>query len=80
MFRPGGHGALIENLNDLNSDLIFIKNIDNIVVLDKNITVSNYKKLLGGILLDVQEKVFAYLSKLDEGNLSELDFNWFFSR
>ena len=31
LFRPGGHGALIENLNDLDADVIFIKNIDNVV-------------------------------------------------
>ena len=28
LFRPGGHGALIENLNEQNADIIFIKNIN----------------------------------------------------
>ncbi|GAA4234758.1 hypothetical protein GCM10022291_14940 [Postechiella marina] len=74
LFRPAGHGALLENLNDLNNDIIFIKNIDNIVVSDKNIKVSNYKKLLAGVLLDVQKEVFAYLNKLDESTLSEADY------
>lgn len=74
LFRPGGHGALLENLNDLNSDLVFIKNIDNIVVSNKNVEVSNYKKLLAGVLLDVQKEVFANLHKLDAGNLTEADF------
>ncbi len=75
LFRPAGHGALLENLNDLDHDIIFIKNIDNIVVADKNIEVSNYKKLLAGVLLEAQEKVFDYLRKLDSGNLTEADFN-----
>ena len=74
LFRPAGHGALLENLNDLNNDLIFIKNIDNIVVSDRNIGVSNYKKLLAGVLLEAQQKVFAYLHKLDDGNLVDADF------
>ena len=74
LFRPAGHGALLENLNDLDNDLIFIKNIDNIVVAERNIKVSNYKKLLAGVLLEAQEKVFAYLNKLDAGNLAETDF------
>lgn len=74
LFRPAGHGALLENLNDLNNDIIFIKNIDNIVVEDKNIEVSNYKKLLAGVLLEAQEKVFSYLHKLDEANVTEADF------
>ncbi|PWH83639.1 DUF4301 domain-containing protein [Algibacter marinivivus] len=74
LFRPAGHGALLENLNDLNNDIIFIKNIDNIVVSDRNIAVSNYKKLLAGVLIEAQEKVFLYLKKLDEGNLDDTDF------
>ncbi|WP_067144857.1 DUF4301 family protein [Pseudotamlana agarivorans] len=75
LFRPAGHGALLENLNDLDHDIIFIKNIDNIVVAEKNIEVSNYKKLLAGVLLEAQEKVFAYLQKLTEGTAEEADFN-----
>ncbi|TYA70096.1 DUF4301 family protein [Seonamhaeicola marinus] len=74
LFRPAGHGALLENLDDLDNDLIFIKNIDNITVADKNIDISKYKKLLAGVLLDVQEKVFTYLHKLDENNCDEEDF------
>jgi hypothetical protein len=73
LFRPAGHGALLENLNDLDYDLIFIKNIDNIVVAERNIEVSNYKKLLAGVLLEAQEEVFSYLNKLDAGNLEETD-------
>ncbi|WP_298556540.1 DUF4301 family protein [uncultured Algibacter sp.] len=74
LFRPAGHGALLENLNDLDNDVIFIKNIDNIVVADRNVEVSNYKKLLAGVLIEAQEKVFSYLKKLDDGNLEDADF------
>lgn len=71
VFRPGGHGALIENLNDLDADIIFIKNIDNVVPdARKNPTVI-YKKMLAGILVSLQEKRNNYLSAMDEGLLSE---------
>ncbi|TNJ44196.1 DUF4301 family protein [Tamlana fucoidanivorans] len=73
LFRPAGHGALLENLNDLNHDFIFIKNIDNIVVADRNIEVSSFKKLLAGVLFETQEKVFAFLHKLDEAGITESD-------
>ncbi|MBR9997575.1 MAG: DUF4301 family protein [Cyclobacteriaceae bacterium] len=66
LFRPGGHGALIENLNDLDSDIIFIKNIDNVVPDRlKDVTVK-YKKALAGVLLEYQERIFYYLTILDE--------------
>ncbi|MFY0713367.1 DUF4301 family protein [Seonamhaeicola sp. NFXS20] len=74
LFRPAGHGALLENLNDLDYDLIFIKNIDNITVEDKNVSISEYKKLLAGVLLSVQEKVFAYLNKLDKNDCDDEDY------
>ncbi|MBW8201578.1 DUF4301 family protein [Flagellimonas abyssi] len=70
LFRPGGHGALIENLNDQDADIIFIKNIDN-VVIDKNLeTVSNSKKMLAGVLKKVQDKAFAYARLLDKDEVS----------
>ena len=68
LFRPGGHGALIENLNDISADVVFIKNIDN-VVPDSFKTISvQYKKLLAGVLIDLQQKVFDYLQWIDSGN------------
>ena len=67
LFRPGGHGALIENLNDISADIIFIKNIDNVVPdAFKSITV-NYKKLLAGVLVNYQQKIFEYLKRIDSG-------------
>ena len=64
--RPGGHGALIENLNEQNADLIFIKNIDNVVVDEVVDQVANSKKVLAGILLKLQEKAFAYATLLEK--------------
>jgi hypothetical protein len=67
LFRPGGHGALIENLNDLDADVVFIKNIDNVVpdrLKDDTVT---YKKLIAGVLVTLQRKAFEYLRLLDGG-------------
>ena len=70
LFRPGGHGALIENLNDLDADIVFIKNIDNVVpdrLKDDTVT---YKKLLAGVLVTLQKQAFDYLELLDSGHYS----------
>lgn len=73
LFRPGGHGALIENLNDIDADVVFVKNIDNVVPDRlKQSTVDN-KKLLAGILVSLQERAFAYLRKLDSGEYTHAD-------
>ena len=68
VFRPGGHGALIENLNDIDADVIFIKNIDNVVPDRLNPDTVRYKKLLAGILVDKQKRAYEYLNLLDAGN------------
>ena len=75
LFRPGGHGALIENLNDLAQEIVFIKNIDNIVPETKAQTTIIYKKVLAGLLLHLQQRTFEYLEMLDQGAVSaeELD-------
>ena len=70
LFRPGGHGALIENLNDQNSDIIFIKNIDNVLIRSKATEVSKYKELLAGVLLKVQSKVFQYTELLEDNSFT----------
>lgn len=64
LFRPGGHGALIENLNEQDADIIFIKNIDNVVVSQNLNGVANSKKILAGVLLQVQRKAFIYAKLL----------------
>ncbi len=75
LFRPGGHGALIENLNDLKEEIIFVKNIDNIVPDSLRSETYRYKKAIGGLLLQLLEKTFEYLDILDAGFLEshELD-------
>ena len=67
LFRPGGHGALIENLNDLDADVIFIKNIDNVVPDKLKGDTVLYKKLIAGVLITLQQQAFAYLQLLDSG-------------
>jgi len=71
LFRPGGHGALIENLNDIDADIIFIKNIDNVVPDSMKPITVRYKKLLAGILVDLQNKTFAYLKELESAAITE---------
>ena len=67
LFRPGGHGALIHNLNDLDADIIFIKNIDNVVSDSLKGSTIIYKKLLAGILVAYQEQIFEYLTAIEAG-------------
>jgi len=73
LFRPAGHGALIENLNDLNADIIFIKNIDNVVPDRLKKATIEYKKALAGVLLKTQEKLFIYQKELNEKHPAALD-------
>lgn len=67
LFRPGGHGALIENLNEISADVIFIKNIDNVVPDRLKEDTVEYKQVIAGILVDTQAKAFDYLRLLDTG-------------
>ena len=78
LFRPGGHGALIENLGNLDADIVFIKNIDN--VSHNHIeTIALYKKALAGILVKLQEKVYEYLAKLEQSNITETELSEIFT-
>lgn len=65
LFRPGGHGALIENLNDLDADIVFIKNIDNVVPDRLKSDTINWKMILAGKLVSLQKRTFNYLHKLE---------------
>ena len=76
VFRPGGHGALIENLNDIDADVIFIKNIDNVVPDRLKPETVTYKKVIAGILVKMQKKVHEYLQLIDSGEYTHAqDFN-----
>ena len=68
LFRPGGHGALIQNLSDLESDVVFIKNIDNVVPDALKPATTLWKNIIAGVLVNTQRMAFDYLRRLDEGN------------
>jgi Domain of unknown function (DUF4301) len=82
LFRPGGHGALLRNLNELDGDIIFIKNIDNVVPDRLKAETYTYKKALGGHLVKVQDQVFSILRRIQSGDAGEgfLKEAWEFSR
>jgi len=73
LFRPAGHGALLDNLNDLDADIVFIKNIDNVVPEQLNQPTIDSKKALAGILISVQEQIFNYQKILKENYPSTLE-------
>lgn len=73
LFRPAGHGALIENLNDIAADILFIKNIDNVVPDRLKPETVHNKKLLAGVLVSLQKKTFKYLQLLESGQYSPID-------
>ena len=86
LFRPGGHGALLENLNDIDADIIFIKNIDNVAPDDLKTATVTYKKALAGLLIELQEQISEYSQLLRYNRYDEelvknvLDFlSWQFS-
>jgi hypothetical protein len=64
LFRPGGHGALIRNLDALDSDILFISNIDNVAPDRLKETRVKYKQVLGGVLIEIRSKIFYYLQQL----------------
>lgn len=70
VFRPGGHGALIQNLNELEADIVFIKNIDNVAQSNQE-KITVYKKALAGILIELQQKIFFYLKAIDSGTFNQ---------
>ncbi len=66
LFRPAGHGALLENLNDVDADIIFIKNVDNVVPDHLKSETILYKKALAGLLLSFQKQIFYFLKRLEK--------------
>jgi len=67
LFRPGGHGALIQNLNDIDADVVFIKNIDNVVPDKLKASTVKWKQIIAGVLVSMQKKAFDYLEILEKG-------------
>lgn len=80
VFRPGGHGALLENLNSINGDIIYLKNIDNVVPDRLKAVTTLYKKVLGGYLVLLQNEIFKFLhliSKKEADNDAIVDMTSF---
>jgi len=73
VFRPGGHGALIENLNDINSAVVFIKNIDNVVPDSRRSSTIKYKQVIGGVLILAHDKIDKYLGTIRNGSYTPSD-------
>ena len=71
LFRPGGHGALIENMNDLHGDIVFVKNIDNVVPDRLKATTYLYKHVIGAMLCELQTEIFSMLTSLDNPDIKE---------
>ncbi len=65
LFRPGGHGALLANLDALGGDIVLIKNIDNVVPEDRQPLVATWQRLMTGLLVDVQRQVFIHAKRLE---------------
>ncbi|TVQ14256.1 MAG: DUF4301 family protein [Bacteroidetes bacterium] len=74
LFRPGGHGALIQNLNEIKEDVVFIKNIDNVVPDSLKDQTYQYKKALGGMLIQLLEKIHGALKAIDDGTMSLVEY------
>ncbi|MBR5170300.1 MAG: DUF4301 family protein [Muribaculaceae bacterium] len=73
LFRPAGHGALLENLNEREADVVFIKNVDNVVPLRLRSVSTRFKKVIGGYLVQVQRQIKKYLEMLDKGGVKPGD-------
>ena len=76
VFRPSGHGALLENLNDLDADIIFIKNIDNVVGFKFEQEVAKYKMMLAGVLLKIQSEVFKCQEAIENEDITKTEINY----
>ncbi|MDE5687432.1 MAG: DUF4301 family protein [Paramuribaculum sp.] len=82
LFRPGGHGALIDNLNDMEATVVFIKNIDNVVPDSRRDATVRYKEVIAGYLIELHDTAARYLEALAAGayNESTLDEIYSFMR
>ena len=68
VFRPGGHGALIANLNDIDSAAVFIKNIDNVVPDSFRDATLQYKQVIAGYMMQAHDKIEQYLRQINSGD------------
>lgn len=75
LFRPGGHGALIENLNDIDADVIFVKNIDNVVPDSFKRPTTKNKQLIAGMALRIRNRMYKYMEQLEKGGCTRAELN-----
>lgn len=73
VFRPGGHGALIRNLNDIESTVVFIKNIDNVVPDSRREPTLQYKKVIAGYLIELHDRIEKYVALIDTRRYTPAD-------
>jgi hypothetical protein len=68
VLRPGGHGALLQNLERIarEADCVFVKNIDNVLPRHLQQEVIEWKEVLGGKLLAVRSATLAVLEELEQ--------------
>ena len=71
LFRPAGHGALLINLNELEGDIVFLKNIDNVAPDHLKAETIEHKQILGGLLVELQREIFGHVHKLKHETLGE---------
>ncbi len=67
IFRPGGHGALLRNLEDCQADIVVIRNIDNVMHAGRLPPLIQYRQMLIGLLVTVQDSIFQMLRQVDRG-------------
>ncbi len=70
-FRPGGHGALLDNIQETGGDILYIKNVDNVAPDRLKDDTHLYKKLLGGYFVDADRKIKSFLRNAESGNADE---------
>jgi len=73
LFRPGGHGSLLNNLNNIDSDIVFVKNIDNVVPDHLKTGIITYNKVLAGLLLKIQKEMFRFQKFFDNKNYKDVN-------
>jgi hypothetical protein len=73
IFRPAGHGALIHNLQELDEDIIFIKNIDNVTTEDQKHESIFYKKVLAGMLMELKNQADDFLEAIEQNDHSVIE-------
>lgn len=65
LFRPAGHGALLENLNRVDAERVFIKNIDNVAAEGRKADTVRHKMILSGLLDELVEQAHTHLLWLE---------------